>query len=40
MKKWPELHEDIRVNHQFLSFFVSAGNIDMKDVDFVMKVNN
>ena len=34
------MHEKLRINHLFLSYFVSAGTIDMDDLEYIMKVND
>ena len=38
-KKLPDICDQLRVNHCFLSVFVSAGLLEIKHVDQIMKVN-
>ena len=37
-EKWQDIHEELRVNHNFLSYFVSAGTLEIKHVDQIMRV--
>ena len=39
-EKWRDIRDHLRVNHYFLSFFVSFDIMDIKEVESIMKVNN
>ena len=38
--KWHDIHERLRVNHYFLSFFISSDIVNIKHVDSIVKVND
>ena len=38
-KKLPDVFAQLRVNHCFLSYFVSVGVLELEHVDHIMQVN-